>query len=105
MRSRGHLVDVIDEGRASGEFRSDIPTSLLRDMVFGAIEHHSWPYVARAVAAAAGGTDERGALDIDTAAEQITSVLCDGIGRSSDEQDGMRRLSELAARLEKATQK
>ncbi|WP_051362257.1 TetR/AcrR family transcriptional regulator [Solimonas soli] len=99
------LVGVIDEGRAGGEFRDDIPTTLLRDMVFGAIEHHSWPYVARAVAAAAGGRDERGELDIDAAAEQITAVLCDGIARSRDEQDGLRRLSALAARLEKATQK
>jgi AcrR family transcriptional regulator len=102
------LVDVIDEGRASGEFRSDIPTTLLRDMVYGAIEHHSWPYVARAVAAADGASKrahvERGALDIDTAAEQITSVICDGIADTGAERDGMRRLSALAARLEKATQ-
>src|SRR3546814_11907006 len=27
------LVVVIEEGRASGEFRADLPTALLRDMV------------------------------------------------------------------------
>lgn len=99
------LVQVIDEGRASGEFRADIPTALLRDMVYGAIEHHCWPYVARAAAAAGSARQARGALDIDRAAEQICAVICDGITTRPDAQDGMRRLNDLAARLEKATLK
>src|SRR3546814_4190075 len=57
------LVVVIEEGRASGEFRADLPTALLRDMVYGATEHHSWNYVCG-----------RGALDIDTLADQINSI-------------------------------
>jgi AcrR family transcriptional regulator len=96
------LVDVIDEGRASGEFRSDVPTALLRDMVYGATEHHSWNYIHKAAAALAGGegVGDRGALDIDAIADQITSILCDGIRRPDERADGMQRLSELAARLE-----
>src|SRR3546814_9368785 len=51
----------------------DLPTALLRDMVYGATEHHSWNYVCG-----------RGALDIDTLADQITSILCDGISRAGE---------------------
>lgn len=88
------LVDVIEEGRASGEFRSDVPTALLRDMVYGATEHHSWNYVCG-----------RGTLDIDAIADQIVSILCDGIRRTDDKLEGMQRLSELAARLESQFEK
>lgn len=94
------LVDVIEEGRAGGEFRADLPTALLRDMVYGATEHHTWAYIHRAAARAG----DRGALDIDVLAEQITSVLCDGIARPDALQDGVQRLSELAARLESRLQ-
>lgn len=104
------LVDVIDAGRASGEFRNDLPTALLRDMVYGAIEHHSWPYVVAAAAAVDGAAEARcGALDIDVVAEQITSILCDGIARTDQNHDSLQRLHELAVRLdahlEKASRK
>src|SRR3546814_19125941 len=88
------LVVVIEEGRASGEFRADLPTALLRDMVYGATEHHSWNYVCG-----------RGALDIDTLADQITSILCDGISRAGGKLEGRRRLSKRAAHLESQFEK
>ncbi|MGH8447218.1 MAG: TetR/AcrR family transcriptional regulator [Solimonas sp.] len=89
------LVDVLEEGRADGEFRADLPVTLLRDMVYGAAEHHTWAYIHKA---AAGG---RGVLDIDTLAEQITSIVCDGIGRPGQMlEDGVQRLSRIAAQLE-----
>ena len=62
------LVDVIEAGIAGGEFRADLPAPLLRSLVYGGIEHHSWNYVCG-----------RGALDIDSLAEQLTSLVCDGI--------------------------
>jgi AcrR family transcriptional regulator len=92
------LVDVLEAGRAGGEFRADLPTPLLRDMVYGTAEHHTWAYIHKA---AAGGTRGRGALDIDTLAEQITSIVCDGIARPGPTlEDGVRRLSRIAAQLE-----
>jgi len=99
------LVDVIDEGRASGEFRGDVSTALLRDMVYGATEHHSWNYIHKSAAALADGGRTRVTLDIDAIAEQITSILCDGIRRPDTGSDGMQRLSELAARLESQFEK
>lgn len=62
------LVDVIEAGIAGDEFRADLPAPLLRSMVYGGIEHHSWNYVCG-----------RGALDIDSLAGQLTSLVCDGI--------------------------
>lgn len=64
----GLLVQVLAQGVASGEFRAGIAPALLRDMVYGAIEHHSWNYLCG-----------RGALAIDSLAEQIVAVVCDGI--------------------------
>lgn len=88
------LVEVIDAGRASGEFRADLSTALLRDMVYGATEHHSWNYVCG-----------RGALDIDAIAEQITSILCDGISRANQKPQGPQRRKTSDAGLESKFEK
>lgn len=90
------LVDVISEGAASGEFRSDIPPALLRSMIYGGIEHHSWNYVCG-----------RGVLDIDRTADQLVSVLCEGIAaaENDDLQQQMQKLTRIANRLEKSLPK
>lgn len=62
------LLDVITQGAATGEFRSDVPPALLRDMVYGGTEHLSWNYICG-----------RGALNIDRIADQLTALLCEGI--------------------------
>ncbi len=85
------LVDVLRDGAASGEFRADLPLNLLRDLVYGGIEHHAWAYLCG-----------HGALDIDSIAEQLTGVLCDGVGRPDPNDLGRetRRLARIAKRLE-----
>jgi AcrR family transcriptional regulator len=87
------LVDAIREGVEAGEFRADIPPALLRDLVYGGIEHHTWNYICG-----------RGALDIDTIAEQITAVVCEGIaGGAAPDPLGRetQRLSKIADRMER----
>ena len=87
------LISVLQEGVASGEFRSDMPLELVRDMVFGCIERHSWNYMWG-----------RGGLDVETVADQIVAVVCDGIlaprltAAAAHESD---RLAGLVDRLEK----
>ena len=74
------LLDVIEAGIKAGEFRDDVPPTLLRAMVYGGIEHHAWAYIANAsVAVQSGAARSRRALDIDAIADQITAVLCEGI--------------------------
>ncbi len=62
------LLDVIADGVAAGEFRTDIPASLLRDLVYGGIEHHAWNYLCG-----------HGEINIEQVANQITGLLCDGL--------------------------
>lgn len=92
------LLDVIQAGITSGEFRADLPAPLLRDLVYGGIEHHAWNYMMgpgeRTSGAATG-------LDIDVIAGQITSLLCEGIAATDLKQE-MRRLTQIASRIEKA---
>lgn len=72
-RYTGMLLDVIEAGVAAGEFRADIPPPLLRSLVYGGIEHHSWAYIVDTTPAS------RRRFDIDTLADQITVLLCDGL--------------------------
>ncbi len=62
------LLDVIEHGVAAGEFRNDVPPTLLRDLIYGGAEHLSWNYVCG-----------RGTLEIDRVADQLTALLCEGI--------------------------
>lgn len=95
------LVEVITQGAAAGEFRADLPPTLLRDLVYGGIEHATWNYICG-----------RGGLDIDTLAEHITAVLCEGIAMApattelhQEMEQKMKRLSQIASRIEKALPK
>ncbi|MEQ1438932.1 TetR/AcrR family transcriptional regulator [Fontimonas sp. SYSU GA230001] len=62
------LVDEIESGQRAGAFRADVPPRLFRDLVYGGIEHATWNYLRG-----------HGRLDIDTLAEQIASLLCEGL--------------------------
>lgn len=39
------IADVVREGMASGVFRADVSPSLVRDMVYGTIEHRTWAFL------------------------------------------------------------
>ncbi|MGH8456269.1 MAG: TetR/AcrR family transcriptional regulator [Stenotrophobium sp.] len=87
------LMDVIREGVEAGEFRRDVPLTLLRDLVYGGIEHHSWNFICG-----------RGDLDIDAVADQITAVLCAGIAAQAESgnlEQHTERLGQIASRLER----
>lgn len=61
---------ALEEGVRSGELREDTPVRLVRDMIFGGIEHHAARYLA--------GT---GTLDVETAADQMLALVLQGVGR------------------------
>jgi AcrR family transcriptional regulator len=87
------LVEVLREGVAAGEFRGGMPLPLLRDMVYGGIEHHAWNFIRG-----------RGALDVDAVADQITAIVCDGIAvrqAPADLERQTRRLAAIADRMER----
>lgn len=84
------LLDVLREGADAGEIRPELPLPLLRDMVFGGIEHYTWTY----------RRDGR-ELDIDTTADHIHGLIWDGIAATPDNvQQSTTRLAHLVDRLE-----
>jgi AcrR family transcriptional regulator len=38
-------VEIIEAAVAGGEFRDDLSLRLVRDMIYGGIEHHTWAYL------------------------------------------------------------
>lgn len=72
LRYTGMLTEVIEEGCAQGEFRSDLPVDLLRDLVYGGAEHHAWRYLYSG-----------GRLDVEKVADQLVEILCAGISQAA----------------------
>ncbi len=62
---------VLDEGVRSGEFKRDLPITMVRDLIFGGIEHIAWKSLS--------GRQE---LDIDATADDLTRVVLGGIAES-----------------------
>jgi TetR/AcrR family fatty acid metabolism transcriptional regulator len=61
------LVRIIESGIATGEVRADVEMRLIRDVIFGAIEHRTW--------AAVNGRP----LDIDATAKGLVELLRYGL--------------------------
>jgi TetR/AcrR family transcriptional regulator, fatty acid metabolism regulator protein len=84
------VVDIVKRGIAAGVFRPDASPTLVRDLVFGGIEHRTWAFMRR-----------EGDFDLDATADAITELIYPGLlprGVSPLDQ----RLESTAARLEAA---
>jgi AcrR family transcriptional regulator len=95
-RYTSFLVAVLREAAAAGEIRADVPLNLVRDLVFGGIEHHVWNYVYG-----------RGTLDVEAAADWIADIVLAGLapaaaGRRGESLAGeTARLAAVVDRLER----
>ncbi len=89
------FVDAFRDGVRQGMFRDDVPPGLVRDLVYGSIEHLAWSALS----------GHRG-IDLDLTTDQLFSVVCGGIERSGPgERAGsldrdLQRLEVVAARLD-----
>lgn len=85
----GRVIRVIEDARADGSVRSDIPIRLIRNMIFGAIEHQTWAYLRG-----------EGDFSIDESARWITDVTLGGVvaPQTADSQ-----LRDTLSLLEQAT--
>ncbi len=63
-----YLRVAIEAGVKSGEFKEDTPVRLVRDMIFGGIEHHASRYLMG-----------EGILDVETSADQILLFVLRGV--------------------------
>ncbi|MGP8121339.1 MAG: TetR family transcriptional regulator [Xanthobacteraceae bacterium] len=93
------LIDACREGISNGEFREDAPVTLVRDMIFGGIDHHTWAMLFG-----------HGDIDPDRSADLIMDIVFAGIEKPaapapsdncSRVQKTVERLEALAERMEK----
>lgn len=88
------IRSVCDDAISSGEFRKDVPAVLLRDMIFGCIEHQTWAYLRG-----------EGEFRIDAVADGIAHVVYGGmLARPVEDANRMEtvlnRLERVASALE-----
>jgi len=85
------MVDIVKAAMAAGEFRSDVSPSLVRDMIYGAVEHRTWAFLRN-----------EGDFNIDETADGVTELIYCGLAKRTIVQDPF---EQTAARLEKAVAK
>ena len=90
-------VAAIKDGIADQTFRSDLPATMLRDVLYGSIEHIAWGTLAG-----------RDSIDVDATADALLSLLLDGVRQQPTAEvhaltDQLARLEALTDRLERQT--
>lgn len=77
-------VDAVRQGQRRGDLRDDLDPGLVRDVLYGAVEHAAWKAVSGV-----------GRLEVDATAEAIASLLLDGISARTTLEDRVARLERL----------
>ncbi len=96
-RFTSQVLDVLRDGVKSGELRNDVPVSLLRDMIFGCIEHQTWAFLRG-----------EGDFSIDEVCESMVTVIYRGMAAPvapSEPLPPRHDLNEAVARLERVAEK
>ena len=62
------FIKVLEEGVVAGKMKADLDPRLIRDVVFGAVEHVAWRHALRGRA-----------IDIDDVARQLTEITLNGV--------------------------
>ena len=89
------FMDAFADGVRTGEFRSDIPATVARDIVYGSIEHLAWSSLTG-----------HATLDVDATTDQLLSVITIGLSSTaSPAADGDVSLGGLVDRLEAVTER
>jgi TetR/AcrR family fatty acid metabolism transcriptional regulator len=88
------LIEVVKAAAAQGELRDDVPASLVRDMVYGCIEHRTWAFLRN-----------EGDFEIDKTADSIADIIYRGLAihkpAGDPVADALTRIEQAAARLER----
>ncbi len=97
-RFTAQVTEVLIEGVRCGEFLGDVPVSLLRDMIFGCIEHQTWAFLRG-----------EGNFSVEEVTDGIATVIYRGMRSTPSApeaaaqhglDDAVARLERIAARLE-----
>jgi TetR/AcrR family transcriptional regulator, fatty acid metabolism regulator protein len=87
------LIDVVKAGMAQGELRPDVSPGLVRDMVYGCIEHRTWAFLRN-----------EGEFDLDATADAIADIVYRGLAAEAPSVSAavtLERLEAAADRLER----
>lgn len=85
-------LDIVREGIEAGELRGDVSLALVRDMIYGCIEHRTWAFLRG-----------EGEFDPDSTADAIVDLILSGLRKRSAEGEPAR--ADLAERIEKAVER
>lgn len=86
-------IEIIRDGQTRGEFRSDLQPRLVRDTIYGAVEHHTWAYLRG-----------EGDFSPDDAADAITELVYRGLAKPASPRRGSAhavRVAKVTRRLER----
>jgi hypothetical protein len=96
-------LEILQQAIDAGEFRADLPLRIVRDMIYGGVEHHTWVYLRG-----------EGDFSPDTAADAMTEMVYRGLARAAPAAPAvaaapvlpaevtLRRLEAVAKQLEQA---
>ena len=84
------IVEIVKDAMAAGEFRADVSPTLVRDMVFGAVEHRTWAFLRN-----------EGEFNLDETADGITELIYRGLANAPAPAPA----ADVAARLESAVRR
>lgn len=84
------LMELLAQGQASGSLKKSVSRTLIRNVVFGTIEHYMWDIVS--------GHALESATDV---ALQLTALIFDGVGGASEVVPDNSELRALVGRLNK----
>ncbi|WP_274631181.1 TetR family transcriptional regulator [Arvimicrobium flavum] len=84
-------LDIVQEGIEAGELRDDVPLPLVRDMIYGCIEHRTWAYLRG-----------EGEFEPDETADAIVDLVLSGLQVRKPEASIE---AALASRLEQAVER
>lgn len=96
-------IGIIKDAMDAGEFRPDIPLTMVRDMIYGGVEHHTWAFLRG-----------EGDFSPDQAADDIIDIIYRGLVKTDIESTSaagggnahaLARLENVAGRLERLVEK
>ena len=88
-RFTSSVINLVKDGVARGAFRPDVSPSLVRDMIFGGIEHRTWNFLRG-----------QGDFSVDEVADSIADLVFHGLARrpAPDPQATAAALAQLRAK-------
>jgi len=89
----GRVIQIVREGVEEGELRSNISAVLVRDLIFGSIEHRTWAFLRK-----------EGDFNADELGDELARLIWKGISLENDTGEIsplLERLESTLCRLEK----